>query len=130
MLAIDTSRVARIEVRRDDDEFTLVRADTVWTFDDGSEARPSQVGSLLGELGGGLVASRFVADEDSLAAEPPGGTTVAYSESGDVLAEVTVGSGTGDRWGMVAGDSVRYRLPGFRVNLIVPTLESVLPPEG
>jgi len=130
MLAIDTSRVARIEVRRDQDEFTLVRADTVWTFADGNEARATQVGGLLGELGGGLVASSFVADGDSLAAEPPGGTTVAYSESGEVLAEVRVGSGTNERWGMVAGDSVRYRLPRFRVDLIVPTLESVRPPEG
>lgn len=130
MLAIDTSRVARIEVQRDADAFALVRADTAWTFEDGGPARASQVRSILGELGGGLVASRFVADDDSLAALPRGGSTVAYSEGGDVLAEVTVGEGSGERWGMVAGDSVRYRLPSFRVNLIVPTLESVRPPEG
>jgi hypothetical protein len=87
------------------------------------------VSSLLGELSGGLVASRFVPDGDSLAALPQGGSTVALSAEGDVLAEVRVGSGTGDRWGMVAGDSVRYRLPSFRVNAIVPTLESMRPPE-
>ncbi len=127
MLAIDTSRVARIAVLRDQDAFTLVRADSVWTFADGSAAWASQVRSLLGELGGGLVASRFVPDGDSLAALPQGGATVAFSAEGDVLAEVTVGSGTGDRWGMVVGDSVRYRLPGFRVNAITPTLESVRP---
>jgi hypothetical protein len=129
MLTIDTSRVASIAVARDQDAFTLVRADTAWTFADGSPTRASQVRSLLGELGGGLVASRFVPDGDSLAALPQGGSTVAFSDDGNVMAEVTVGSGTGDRWGMVAGDSVRYRLPSFRVNAIVPTLESVLPPE-
>jgi hypothetical protein len=129
MLAIDTSRVAHIAVARDQDAFTLVRADSVWTFADGSAARASQVRSLLGELGGGLVASRFVPDGDSLAALPQGGATVALSAEGDVLAEVTVGSGTGDRWGMVVGDPVRYRLPAFRVNAITPTLESVRPPE-
>jgi hypothetical protein len=129
MLAIDTSRIASIAVERDEDAFTLVRADTVWTFADGSAARASQVSSLLGELSGGLVASRFVPDGDSLAALPQGGSTVALSAEGDVLAEVRVGSGTGDRWGMVAGDSVRYRLPSFRVNAIVPTLESMRPPE-
>jgi hypothetical protein len=132
MLTIDTSQVRRIAVDRDGDRFTLVRADTAWTFEDGSGARAQQVQSILGELGGSLVASRFVPDSDSLAARPPGGTTVAYSATGDVLAEVTVGAGlgaegSGDRWGMVAGDSVRYRLPGFRVNLIVPTRESLQP---
>ena len=127
MLAIDTSRVSRIAVDRGDDAFTLVRADSVWTFADGGAARASQVQSILNELGGGLVASRFVADDDSLAALPAGGSTVAFSEAGDVLAEVTVSEGTGERWAMVAGDSVRYRLPSFRVDLIVPTLESVRP---
>ena len=128
MLAIDTGRVARIAVERGDDAFTLVRGDSVWTFADGGAARASQIQSILNELAGGLVASRFVADDDSLAALPPGGSTVAFSEPGDVLAEVTIGEGTGERWATVAGDSVRYRLPSFRVDLIVPTLESVRPP--
>ena len=130
MLAIDTSRVARIAVQRGDDAFTLVKSDSVWTFADGGAARSAQVQSILNELGGGLVASRFVADDDSLAALPQDGSTVAFSEAGEVLAEVTIGSGSGERWGMVAGDSVRYRLPSFRVDLIVPTLESVRPAEA
>ncbi len=129
MLAIDTGRVARVTVERETDRFTLVRADTTWTFEDGGAARTPQVESLLRELGGGLVASRFVPDGDSLAALPQGGRTVAYSADGAVLAEVTVGSGTGDRWGMVVGDSVRYRLPAFRVDAVVPTLESLRPVE-
>lgn len=129
MLALDTTMIARIAVSRDDEAFTLVRADSLWTFADGGPTRGSQVSSLMRELGGGLVASRFVADDDSLAALPPGGSTVAFSATGDVLAEVTVSEGSGDRWGMVAGDSVRYRLPSFRVDAIVPTLESVRPPE-
>ena len=127
MLAIDTSRVTRIAVQRDDDAYTLIRGDSTWTFADGATAGTAQVRSILNELAGGLVASRFVADEDSLAALPPGASTVAFSEEGDVLAEVTVGSGTGERWAMVAGDSVRYRLPSFRVDLIVPGRESVQP---
>lgn len=130
MLAIDTSRVARIAVQREEDAFTLVRSDSVWTFADGGPTRAPQVQSILGELGGGLVASRFVADDDSLATLPQGGSTVAFSEAGDVLAEVTIGSGSGERWAMVAGDSVRYRLPSFRVDLIVPTLASVQPTDS
>lgn len=127
MLALDTSLVRRITVERDGDAFELVRADTVWTFADGGAVDARQVQSLLNELGGGLVASRFVAAADSIGQLPLGGTTVAYGASGDRLATVTIGTGSGDRWGMVAGDSVRYRLPSFRVDAIVPTLESVRP---
>jgi hypothetical protein len=132
LLAIDTSLVRRVAVDRDGDRFTLVRGDTAWAFEGGGSARAQQVQGILGELGGGLVASRLVPDGDTLAARPASGSTVAYSASGDVLAEVTVGAGlgpegTGDRWAMVAGDSVRYRLPGFRVNAIVPTRASLQP---
>lgn len=127
LLAIDTSAVSRITVQRDDDTFTLVRGDSTWTFEDGSEAVSSQVQGLLQELGGSLVAAGIVAESDSLAGLPAAGSTVAQSEGGDVLAEVTIGSGTGERWAMAAGDSVRYRIATFRVNLINPTLESVRP---
>jgi hypothetical protein len=127
VIAIDTSGVNRISVRRDDDSFTVVRGDSAWTFADGSEAVARQVQSILGELSGSLVGSGVLAEGDSLAALPSGGYTVAYSETGDVLAEITVGRGTGERWTMAAGDSVRYRIASFRVNMITPTLESVRP---
>jgi len=129
MLAIDTTRVARVEIVRDRDAYALLRADTMWTFADGSPARTSQVAALMRELGGGLVASTFVPDGDSLAAFPQGGSTVALSAEGDTLAEVRIGGGERDRWGMVAGDSVRYMLPDFRVGSVTPTRESLRPPE-
>lgn len=125
--AIDTSRVARIAVERDGDSFTLVRADSAWTFEDGDPTVANQVQSILSELGGSLVASSIVPDGDSLAAEPRAGSTTAYSDGGEVLAEITIGSGTGDRWAMAAGDSVRYRIAPFRANLVTPTLASVTP---
>jgi hypothetical protein len=127
MLAIDTAQVARITVERDGDSFALLRTDSAWTFEDGNAADARQVQSLLNELGGGLVASRFVAAADSIGALPRGGTTVAYSASGEQLAAVAVGTGSGDRWATAEGDSVRYRIPSFRVDAIVPTLESVRP---
>lgn len=127
MLALDTSLVRRIAVERDNDSFTLVRADTVWTFEGGGAADARQVQAILNELGGGLVASRFFGPTDSIGQLPQGGRTVVYGASGEQLAEVTVGTGSGDRWGMVAGDSVRYRIPPFRADAIVPTLESVQP---
>ena len=127
MLAIDTAAVRRITVERDGESATLVRTDSTWTFANGDSANARTVQNMLGELGGGLVASRFVAATDSIGQLPPGGTTVAYDESGEQLASVTVGSGSGDRWGMAAGDSVRYRLPPFRVDLIVPRIETLRP---
>jgi len=127
MLAIDTSQVTRIAVQRDGDDFTLVRADSAWTFENGDSTVSRQVQSLLEELGGSFVAAGFVPDGDSIAALPQGGSTVAYSDSGDVLAHVTIGTGTGDRWAMVEGDSIRYKIASFRANLITPTLGSVTP---
>ncbi len=127
MVAIDTSRVSRIEVERDGEDFTLVRGDSAWTFEDGGPVAERPVQSILQELAGALVAAGFVAEGDSIGALPQGGSTVAYSEAGDVLAEVTIGSGSGERWAVAAGDSVRYRIASFRANLLVPTLESVTP---
>jgi hypothetical protein len=127
MLAIDTARVRRITVERDGESATVVRADSTWTFADGDSANTRTVQAILNELAGGLVASRFVAETDSIGRLPAGGSTIAYDESGGQLAAVTVGSGSGDRWGMAAGDSVRYRLPPFRVDLVVPRIETLRP---
>ena len=127
MVAIDTARVRSITVERDGESATLVRTDSTWTFANGDAANTRTVQNILNELGGGLVASRFVSETDSIGRLPPGGSTVAHDESGGQLAAVTVGSGSGDRWGMTAGDSVRYRLPPFRVDLVVPRVETLSP---
>jgi len=127
MLAIDTSRVARLDVSRAGDSFTLVRGDSAWTFEGGGPTVARQVTNVLEQLAGSLVASGFVPEGDSIAALPQDGATVAYSEAGDVLARVTFGSGSGERWAMAAGDSIRYRIASFRANLISPTRELVTP---
>ncbi|SVA84084.1 uncharacterized protein METZ01_LOCUS136938 [marine metagenome] len=127
MIAIDTSRVVRLDVQRDGDGFTLVRGDTAWTFEDGTPVNALQVGSMLQELSGSLIASRFVEDGDSIGNSPQDGSTVAYAGGGDVLAEVSIGSGENDLWATVTGDSVTYRLPQFRADLITPRLESIHP---
>jgi hypothetical protein len=127
MLSIDTASVRRIAVEREGESATLVRTEGAWTFANGDSANARTIQNLMNELGSGVVASRFVAPTDSIGMLPPGGTTVVYSESGEEIASVTVGSGTGDRWGMAAGDSVRYRLPPFRVDLVVPRIETLRP---
>lgn len=127
MVSIDTSRVSRISVQRNDDRYTVVRGDSAWTFEDGSAASARGVENLLQQLGGALVAAGFAADSDSISALPESGSTTAYSEGGDVLAEVTVGSGSGELWAMAAGDSVRYRIATFRADLIAPPLARMQP---
>lgn len=127
MVSIDTSLVSRIAVQRNDDDYAVVRGDSAWTFEDGSPVGERGVENLLQQFGGALVAAGFVADGDSLAALPQSGSTTAYSESGDVLAQVTIGSGSGELWAMAAGDSVRYRIATFRADLIAPPLERMLP---
>ena len=127
MLAIDTARVRRITIERDGESATVVRTDSTWTFANGDAANTRTVQNILNELGGGLVASRFVAETDSIGRLPPAGSTVAFDESGERLAAVTVGGGSGDRWGMAEGDSIRYRLPPFRVDLIVPRIQTLSP---
>jgi hypothetical protein len=124
MLALDTTRIDRIIVQRDGESATLVR-DSVWMLADGGAANARTVENMMRELSGGLVASRFVAPTDSIGMLPVGGTTTVYDESGAQLARVTVGSGTGDRWATAEGDSVRYRIPPFRVDAIVPRVATL-----
>ena len=45
-----------------------------------------------------------------------GGRTVAYSRTGEVLAEITLGSGPGDRWARTTTDEYVYRVSSFRVS--------------
>jgi len=126
MVAIDTSLVRRIEVERDGEAYTVVRADSTWTLEDGGEAAPTPVRNMLMELAN-LRASAILEEGDSIAALEQGGSTMAYSESGEVLAEVRIGSGEADRWGRVPSDSVIYRLPSFRVDRITPERSAVDP---
>ncbi len=126
IVAIDSSRVGRIEVERDGDAYALVRGDSAWTFEDGGEVDAFQVRNVLIELSS-MIASGFLTEEDSLFALPQGGSNIAYSMDGDVLAEVTIGSGEGERWTRTVGVDIVYRLSTFRVGRIAPTRDAVEP---
>lgn len=126
MVAVDTAAVARVEVERDGDAYALVRGDSVWTFTDGGEARETAVRGVLSELAR-LVASGFVAEGDSLASLPAAAVTRAYTDAGDLVAEVTVGEGSGERWARTASDEYLYRVSSFRANRVAPPLEDVEP---
>lgn len=126
ILAVDTASVARVEIERDGDAYALVRGDSVWTFEGGDPVDPLQARNVLTELAS-MIAAGFLTEGDSIYRLPQGGSSIAYAADGSVLAEVTVGTGDGERWVRAAGDSVVYRLSTFRVGRLVPTRETLAP---
>ena len=125
IVAMDTAAVHRVEVTRDDTSYTLVRADSSWTLAGGEAVNQTPVKDILSELSG-LQALGFLYPGDSLAARPEGGHVLALSASGDTLGQVTLGSGDGDRWARTPGDSVTYRLAGWRVDRVAPKRGTVV----
>jgi len=126
VVGIDTAVVERVAIQRDTDEYALIRADSFWTFDDGSEVNSSAVNGVMSELAN-LLAVGFLEEGDSLLAMAQGGVTTAYDQSGNVLAIVTIGTGDSDRWARSAGDEVVYRIGSYRADRISPKLESIKP---
>jgi hypothetical protein len=126
MVAVDSAAVARIDVSRPGERYSVVRGDSVWTFDDGGELRVPAVAAILAELSG-LVATGFLMDGDSIAAMAQESTTRALDASGNVLAEITIGSGSGDRWARTTTDDFIYRVSSFRAGRVAPPREDVAP---
>jgi hypothetical protein len=122
MAQVDTAVVWRMEVTRGNERFILERVDSLWTLDGEGGSDPLLIRNLLDELAF-LQASGFHAPGDSLAAA--GGTVTALGRAGDTLLFLEVGAGEGDRWARVAGDSVLYRLPSWRVGRLLPERETL-----
>lgn len=114
---VDTAAVQRIELNREGSNVVLERADTLWVLGDGGEADGTTVRSLLGEMAR-MDATGFYAPQDSLSSL--GGSVRALDTAGDTLLFLEVGSGEGDRWARVEGDSIVYRIPSWRVSRILP----------
>ena len=124
MLSVDTVTVERVEVERDGDRYSLVRGDSVWTVEGGGGADPTAVTGILSELSR-LVASGFVAEGDSIAALPTASTTRAFDAEGDLLARITIGAGSGERWARTDRDDYLYRVTTFRADRVAPPREDV-----
>jgi hypothetical protein len=120
--SVDTTAVWRIEVEREEDGFSLERADSLWALGDGGDANPSSVRGILGEMAR-LDATGFHEEGDSLPSLEA--TVRAVGQGGEVYLTLEIGSGEGDRWARAEGDSIIYRLPSWRVSRILPDLESV-----
>lgn len=114
---VDTSRVQRIQLEHDGTQLTLARADSVWTLEDGAAANGATVRNLLAEMAR-LDATGFYAPGDSLS--ELAGTLQAMDATGDTLLLLTMGSGDGDRWVRVDGDSIVYKIASWRAGRILP----------
>jgi hypothetical protein len=126
VVSVDTSLVVRIEVERDGTDYALVRGDSLWLLEDGGQADQAQVRNILAELSS-MQSSGFLIETDSLYALPQDGATRAYADSGEVLAEITIGSGEGERWARRAGSEIVHRVSTFRIGRIAPTREAIGP---
>ncbi len=127
MLAVDTGAVRALEIVHEGDRIRVEREDSTWTFAGGEAVAPTVVRDVLSELSD-LVASGFLAEGDSLAAEPELGSVTALGSGADTLARVRVGSGEGTRWARVEGDPALYRITRFRAERLVPSRERLRPP--
>jgi hypothetical protein len=125
IVAVDTAAVHRLEVERDGESYTLVRSDSTWTLAGGEAVDKTAVHDILDELSG-LQAAGYFEKGDTLANSPEGARVLALSASGDTLGQVTLGSGKADRWARTPGDSVTYRLAGWRVDRLVPERKTVV----
>ena len=124
VVGTDTAAVSRVEIQREADSYTLVREDSLWTLEDGSEINLSTMNGIMSELAN-LLAVGFLEEGDSLEVMDQGGVTTAYDQSGDVLARVAIGTGDSDRWARAARDTIIYRIGSYRVDRIAPKLESI-----
>ncbi len=128
IVEVDTAAVHRLEVERDGRSYAVVRKDSTWTMANGDSVRAAAVRNILQELAG-LQAAGFLAETDSMATRPEGAHVLALSASGDTVGQVTLGSGTSDRWARTPGDSVTYRVAAWRVDRLVPAEGSVVVPK-
>lgn len=126
LVAVDTAEVARIEVDRGDAPYTLVRADSTWTLEGGAQADSSTVNAVLDALAN-VRADGFAVQGDSIASLPEEIALRAFSPTGDTLAALSFGEGSGTRWARARGDSILYTLSGWRVDRMAPTREKVAP---
>ncbi len=122
VVVLDTARIARVELSFPADSYAITRGDGAWQLVGGGEVDESAARGLLEELGT-LRANGFLEEGDPLLDAP--GTTVvtALTEAGDSLATLTLGGEEGDRWVTAEGNDTVYRLPGFRVDRLVPSRE-------
>lgn len=127
--AVDTSRVAEIDVRRRDGSYRLRRSPDGWRVD-GEPVSPSTVRGLLEELHG-MDAYAFASDT-SVMGEPTRSVD-ALDARGDTLGWIRAAPATsGEDWVVRSyrGDGAIYRVDRGRMDRLSPAEDSLLAPPG
>lgn len=122
--SVDTAGVQRIEVNGDGGAFAVERSDTLWVLEGGADADLPTVRGILGEMAR-LDATGFYGPAHADTLPELGGTVTGVGESGDTIFFAEIGSGEGDRWLRVPGDSVVYRIASWRAGRLMPEFEKV-----
>jgi hypothetical protein len=120
--SVDTSGVWRIEVEGEEGGFVLERSDSLWVIDGDTPTNATTIRGILGEMAR-LDASGFYEEGDSLSARA--GVVRALDQNGELRLDLQIGSGDGDRWIRVAGDSITYRVASWRATRIFPDRDAV-----
>lgn len=131
VVAVDTATVLRIEVRRPGQAYILARTDSAWTViprgapaSAGVTADPGLARSLLGGLAD-LPAVGFVADADLPDPVESQISITAVGNADDTLAVVEIGVLESDWWATASGNETHFRVPGFRVEQIAPSMDAL-----
>ena len=123
IVAVDTAAVTRIEVGRGSDRYTLVRADSAWTFAYGVETDSAAVRRLLGEFGSlEAQGSGFPTPDqaDSLDFDPPARQVSLFDAEGTELAALVFDSTSSGFWARHADGETIFQLYQWKANNLTP----------
>lgn len=132
IIVLDLPQIRRVTVERGRDRYTLVRADSVWSFADGGVADSAAVAGLLGEFRTiSAQGSAFAtpAQADSADFERPDRSLTLLKAGGDTLAALVFDSTETGYWVRHAAGGTVYRLYGWKADDLTPR-DSTLRPAG
>lgn len=117
VLAIDTARVAAVEVRRDGDSRRWERGDSAW-MEDGEEADDTEIRNLLQELAA-FRATGFAADSVTVN-DPPDRLVRALDGAGNEMGSLFLDEGEGNLRARSDQSPYVFEVPSWRADRIAP----------
>jgi hypothetical protein len=123
IIAVDTAAVARIEIGRSNDRYSLARGDSTWTFGDGAEADSAAVQRLLGEFSAlEAQGSGFPTPEqaDSLDFDSPKRQVSLFSADGVRLAALVFDSTSSNFWARELDGETVFQLYQWKADNLTP----------
>ncbi len=131
ILSIEPDSVGRVEARRSEGAYTLIRGDNGWVIGRGGETDSAAVHRMLTQYNS-LEASGFVtpAQVDSTDFTRPDRTVTLYGLGDETLASLAFDSTSAAYWVKVESDSVIYRILQWKANQMIPVDSTLRASEG